>query len=82
MAEKLSHELCWKVIHYAAPVPSVVVYLTAGGIDLRVTVMKCMSGGWAPGEYFLIDKQIIMGRHDDEDTAACVDAVINKISSC
>ncbi|HGX8792551.1 TPA: terminase gpA endonuclease subunit, partial [Escherichia coli] len=35
--------------------------------------------GWAPGEEaFLIDKQIIMGRPEDEDTLKRVDAVIRK----
>ncbi|MEY5110801.1 terminase gpA endonuclease subunit, partial [Salmonella enterica subsp. enterica serovar Corvallis] len=67
-----------KVIHYAAPVPERVVYLTAG-IDSQRNRYEMYVWGWAPGEEaFLIDKQIIMGRHDDEDTLQRVDAVINK----
>ncbi|EJV2710895.1 phage terminase large subunit family protein [Salmonella enterica] len=79
VAEKLSHELLLeKVIHYAAPVPERVVYLTAG-IDSQRNRYEMYVWGWAPGEEaFLIDKQIIMGRHDDEDTLQRVDAVINK----
>lgn len=35
--------------------------------------------GWGPGEEsWLIDRQIIMGRHDDEATLVRVDEAINK----
>lgn len=35
--------------------------------------------GWGPGEEsWLIDRQIIMGRHDDEQTLLRVDEAINK----
>ncbi|SUG38628.1 terminase [Salmonella enterica subsp. arizonae] len=59
--------------------PERVVYLTAG-IDSQRNRYEMYVWGWAPGEEaFLIDKQIIMGRHDDERyPAAVVDAVINK----
>lgn len=54
------------------------MYLTAG-IDSQRNRYEMYVWGWAPGEEaFLIDKQIIMGRHDDEDTLQRVDAVINK----
>ncbi|MFP1452927.1 terminase gpA endonuclease subunit [Escherichia coli] len=38
-----------------------------------------MYRGWGPGEEsWLIDRQIIMGRHDDEQTLLRVDEAINK----
>ena len=79
VAEKLSFEL-WleKVCHYDAQVPLRVVYLTAG-IDSQKNRYEIYVWGWAPGEEaFLIDKQIIMGRPEDEDTLKRVDAVIRK----
>lgn len=79
VAEKLGHELLLeKVIHYGAQVPERVVYLTAG-IDSQRNRYEMYVWGWAPGEEaFLVDKQIIMGRHDDEATLLRVDAAINK----
>ncbi|EIN2427466.1 phage terminase large subunit family protein [Escherichia coli] len=79
VAEKLSFELLLeKVCHYDAQVPLRVVYLTAG-IDSQKNRYEIYFWGWAPGEEaFLIDKQIIMGRPEDEDTLKRVDAVIRK----
>ncbi|EHN3540484.1 phage terminase large subunit family protein [Escherichia coli] len=79
VAEKLSFELLLeKVCHYDAQVPLRVVYLTAG-IDSQKNRYEIYVWGWAPGkEAFLIDKQIIMGRPEDEDTLKRVDAVIRK----
>ncbi|EEZ2847418.1 phage terminase large subunit family protein [Escherichia coli] len=79
VAEKLSFELLLeKVCHYGAQVPLRVVYLTAG-IDSRKDRYEIYVWGWAPGEEaFLIDKQIIMGRPEDEDTLKRVDTVIRK----
>ncbi|MBN6398602.1 phage terminase large subunit family protein [Escherichia coli] len=79
VAEKLSFELLLeKVCHYDAQVPQRVVYLTAG-IDSQKNRYEIYVWGWAPGEEaFLIDKQIIMGRPEDEDTLKRVDAVIRK----
>lgn len=79
VAEKLSFELLLeKVCHYDAQVPLRVVYLTAG-IDSQKNRYEIYVWGWAPGEEaFLIDKQIIMGGPEDEDTLKRVDAVIRK----
>ncbi|HAV9103960.1 TPA: phage terminase large subunit family protein [Escherichia coli] len=79
VAEKLSFELLLeKACHYDAQVPLRVVYLTAG-IDSQKNRYEIYVWGWAPGEEaFLIDKQIIMGRPEDEDTLKRVDAVIRK----
>ncbi|EDT8874560.1 phage terminase large subunit family protein [Salmonella enterica subsp. enterica] len=79
VAEKLSFELLLeKVCHYGAQVPMRVVYLTAG-IDSQKNRYEIYVWGWAPGEEaFLVDKQIIMGRPEDEDTLQRVDAVIRK----
>ncbi|OEM15592.1 terminase [Escherichia coli] len=79
VAEKLSFELLLeKVCHYDAQVPLRVVYLTVG-IDSQKNRYEIYVWGWAPGEEaFLIDKQIIMGRPEDEDTLKRVDAVIRK----
>lgn len=79
VTEKLSFELLLeKVCHYDAQVPLRVVYLTAG-IDSQKNRYEIYVWGWAPGEEaFLIDKQIIMGRPEDEDTLKRVDAVIRK----
>ncbi|EPN9163612.1 phage terminase large subunit family protein [Escherichia coli] len=79
VAEKLSFELLLeKVCHYDAQVPLRVVYLTAG-IDSQKNRYEIYVWGWAPGEEaFLIDKQIIMGRPEDEDTLKRIDAVIRK----
>ncbi|WP_227317446.1 phage terminase large subunit family protein [Cedecea davisae] len=61
---------------YAAQVPLRVVYLTAG-IDSQLDRYEMRVWGWAPGEEaYLIDRQIIMGRHDEEATLLRVDAAI------
>ncbi|HAI0815870.1 TPA: phage terminase large subunit family protein, partial [Escherichia coli] len=55
-----------------------VVYLTAG-IDSQRNRFEMYVWGWAPGEEaFLVDKIIIMGRPDEEETLLRVDAAINK----
>lgn len=79
VAEKLSFELLMeKIIPYESQVPERVVYLTAG-IDSQKNRYEIYVWGWAPGEEaFLIDKQIIMGRPDDEATLLRVDTAINK----
>ncbi|MBH0570883.1 phage terminase large subunit family protein [Salmonella enterica] len=79
VAEKIDYEaLLEKVIHYGAVVPERVVYLTAG-IDSQKNRFEMYVWGWAPGEEaFLIDKKIIMGRPDHEETLARVDEAINK----
>ncbi len=67
-----------KVVHYTAAVPARVVYLTAG-IDSQRNRFEMYVWGWAPGEEaFLVDKIIIMGRPDEEETLLRVDAAINK----
>ncbi|CSG15477.1 phage DNA packaging protein large subunit [Shigella sonnei] len=49
--------------HYSAPVPDRVAYLTAG-IDSQRDRYEMRVWGWGPGEEsWLIDRQIIMGRH-------------------
>ncbi len=54
--------------HYSASVPDRVAYLTAG-IDSQLDRYEMRVWGWGPGEEsWLIDRQIIMGRHDDEQT--------------
>ncbi|MFW7204120.1 phage terminase large subunit family protein [Serratia sp. BNK-17] len=64
--------------HYRAEVPDRVVYLTAG-IDSQLDRYEMRVWGWAPGEEaFLIDRVIIMGRHDEEETLLRVDEAINK----
>lgn len=64
--------------HYSAPVPDRVAYLTAG-IDSQLDRYEMCVWGWGPGEEsWLIDRQIIMGRHDDEQTLLRVDEAINK----
>ena len=79
VAEKLDYAMLLdKVIAYAAQVPARVVYLTAG-IDSQRNRYEMYVWGWAPGEEaFLVDKQIVMGRHDDEETLLRVDEVINR----
>lgn len=65
------------VEHYAATVPYRVVYLTAG-IDSQLDRYEMRVWGWSPGEEaFLIDRKIIMGRHDEETTLTRVDDAIN-----
>lgn len=79
VAEKIGYEvLLEKVIRYGAVVPGRVVYLTAG-IDSQANRLEMYVWGWAPGEEaFLIDKKIIMGRPDHEETLTRVDEAINK----
>ena len=65
-------------MRYTAAVPSRVVYLTAG-IDSQRNRFEMYVWGWAPGEEaFLVDKIIIMGRPDEEETLLRVDVAINK----
>lgn len=62
---------------YRAEVPDRAVYLTAG-IDSQLDRYEMRVWGWAPGEEaFLIDRIIIMGRHDEEETLLRVDTAIN-----
>ena len=79
MGEKLDHQVLMdKVVRYTAAVPSRVVYLTAG-IDSQRNRFEMYVWGWAPGEEaFLVDKIIIMGRPDEEETLLRVDVAINK----
>ncbi|ENA9600472.1 phage terminase large subunit family protein [Escherichia coli] len=79
VGEKLDHQVLMdKVVHYTAAVPARVVYLTAG-IDSQRNRFEMYVWGWAPGEEaFLVDKIIIMGRPDEEETLLRVDAAINK----
>ncbi len=79
MGEKLDHQVLMdKVVRYTAAVPARVVYLTAG-IDSQRNRFEMYVWGWAPGEEaFLVDKIIIMGRPDEEETLLRVDAAINK----
>ncbi|CAH3738203.1 phage terminase large subunit family protein [Citrobacter freundii] len=79
VGEKLDHQVLMdKVMRYGANVPVRVVYLTAG-IDSQRNRFEMYVWGWGPGEEaFLVDKIIIMGRPDEEDTLLRVDAAINK----
>ncbi|MSG82440.1 hypothetical protein GKF16_24615, partial [Escherichia coli] len=79
VGEKLDHQVLMdKVVHYTAAVPARVVYLTAG-IDSQRNRFEMYVWGWAPGEEaFLVDKIIIMGRPDEEETLLRVDVAINK----
>jgi phage terminase large subunit GpA-like protein len=64
--------------HYAAAVPERAVYLTAG-IDSQLDRYEMRVWGWGPGEEsWLIDRIIIMGRHDEEETLQRVDEVIHR----
>ncbi|WP_410688139.1 phage terminase large subunit family protein [Citrobacter europaeus] len=66
---------------FGAPVPERVAYLTAG-IDSQLDRYEMRVWGWGPGEEsWLIDRQIIMGRHDDEATLVRVDEAINRTYS-
>jgi phage terminase large subunit GpA-like protein len=63
---------------YSSPVPDWVVYLTAG-VDSQRDRYELRVWGWGVGEEaWLIDRQIIMGRHDEESTLERVDEAINK----
>lgn len=83
VGEKLEHDiLLEKTGIYKFQVPERVVYLTMG-IDSQLNRYEIYVWGWAPGEEaFLVDKIIVMGRHDDEETLLRVDAVIGKRYSC
>ncbi|UIN02457.1 phage terminase large subunit family protein [Yersinia ruckeri] len=83
VAEKLDFQLLMeKMVHYGGNVPDRVVYLTAG-IDSQRNRYEIYVWGWAPGEEgFLVDKIIIMGRPDDEETLLRVDTVINRRYRC
>ena len=64
--------------HFLAAVPEWVAYITAG-IDSQLDRYEIRVWGWGPGEEsWLIDRIIIMGRHDDEETLKRVDEAINK----
>jgi phage terminase large subunit GpA-like protein len=66
-----------RIEHFSARVPERVAYLTAG-IDSQLDRYEMRVWGWGPGEEsWLIDKIIIMGRHD-EDTLLRLDEAINK----
>ncbi|PLD73669.1 phage terminase large subunit family protein [Klebsiella pneumoniae] len=63
---------------YSTPIPPRVAYLTAG-IDSQLDRYEMRVWGWGPGEEsWLIDRVIIMGRHDEEETLTRVDAAINR----
>lgn len=63
---------------FIAAVPDLVAYITAG-IDSQLDRYEIRVWGWGPGEEsWLIDRQIVMGRHDEEATLLRVDEVINK----
>lgn len=63
---------------YKAVVPEFAVYLTAG-IDSQLDRYEIRVWGWGPGEEsWLIDRVIIMGRHDEEETLKRVDEAIHK----
>ncbi|MBL5899939.1 phage terminase large subunit family protein [Lelliottia amnigena] len=83
VGERLEHDvLLEKAGRYKARVPVRVVYLTAG-IDSQRDRYEIYVWGWAPGEEaFLIDKIIIMGRYDDEETLTRVDEAINRRYAC
>lgn len=78
VGERLQPEvICDWAEHYDAPVPCCVVYLTAG-VDSQRDRYEMRVWGWAPGEEaYLIDRIIIMGRHDEEATLLRVDEAIN-----
>lgn len=78
IGERLDAEaIAERVELYIAQIPRRVVYLTAG-IDSQLDRYEMRVWGWAPGEEsWLIDRKIIMGRHDDEETLLRVDEAIN-----
>lgn len=64
---------------FAARVPERVTYITAG-IDSQLDRYEIRVWGWGPGEEsWLLDRIIVMGRHDDEDTLKRVDSAINRV---
>lgn len=79
-SEQLEHDiLVNRREKYASQVPDGVVYIT-GGIDSQTSGRyECYVWGWgAEEECWLIDKTIVLGRYDEEDTLQRVDGVIRK----
>lgn len=79
-SEQLEHDiLVNRREKYASQVPDGVVYLT-GGIDSQTSGRyECYVWGWGvEEECWLIDKTIVLGRYDEEDTLQRVDGVIRK----
>lgn len=79
-SEQLEHEtLLQRRENYPFEVPDRVVYLT-GGIDSQTSGRyECYVWGWGAGEEsWLIDKTIVFGRIDAEETLLRVDDVIRK----
>jgi phage terminase large subunit GpA-like protein len=63
---------------FDAQVPDWVAYITAG-IDSQLDRYEIRVWGWGPGEEsWLIDRIIVMGRHDEESTLLRVDEAINR----
>ncbi|WP_234262268.1 phage terminase large subunit family protein [Klebsiella aerogenes] len=78
--EQLDHEvLLQRREKYPAQVPDGVVLLT-GGIDSQTSGRyECYVWGWGAGEEcWLIDKVVVMGRYDAEETLQRVDGVIRR----
>ncbi|MCS2152383.1 phage terminase large subunit family protein [Scandinavium goeteborgense] len=78
--EQLDHEILLRRREkYAAQVPDRAVYLT-GGIDSQTSGRyECYVWGWGAGEEcWLIDKVIVLGRYDEEETLQRVDGVIRR----
>lgn len=78
--EQLDHEvLLARREAYTSQVPPGAVYLT-GGIDSQTSGRyECYVWGWGAGEEsWLVDKVIVLGRYDDEETLARVDDVIRR----
>lgn len=78
--EQLDHEvLLARREAYPVQVPPGAVYLT-GGIDSQTSGRyECYIWGWGAGEEaWLVDKIIILGRIDDEETLRRVDDVIRR----
>ena len=79
-SEQMEHDiLLQRREDYPQEVPDRVVYLT-GGIDSQTSGRyECYVWGWSAGEEaWLIDKTIVFGRVDDEETLKRVDDVIRK----
>ncbi|MHC5175465.1 phage terminase large subunit family protein [Serratia rhizosphaerae] len=80
VGEQLEHDvLLQRREKYPAQVPGRVVYLT-GGIDSQTSGRyECYVWGWGAGEEcWLIDKVIVLGRYDAQETLQRVDDVIRK----
>lgn len=79
-SEQLEHDLLLQRREkYSAPVPDGALYLT-GGIDSQKSGRyECYIWGWGVGEEcWLIDKVIVFGRYDAEETLQRVDDVIRR----